>query len=280
MNPHSVFKSLEWVETAVWDLTGLPDTFVTLLSHCSDMATDSDNIQMHEESALETLGFVDSAGSRYDSDGPFALKAAIKRAAADSEYAGMLASLCDTYYFIRSLNVFSLNAQEFDGLVDILQADDEIDMPLYTHTDAVGLINVYLDKLEHKHPGIKHYATCAMLEANIVQELDTSYELLNSLRDHLPQDGELYMTTLRSILNSARENGTIAQVIARARKHYAGAKTVFWDAASNVIWDLYSGADEDVDMNPDDEIDMIGAGSAINMGDHADAQARFVGVAH
>ncbi|KAJ2587555.1 hypothetical protein IWW49_003418, partial [Coemansia sp. RSA 1797] len=157
MNPHSVFKSLEWVETAVWDLTGLPDTFVNLLSHCGNMTADSDNLQMHEESALETLGFVDSAGSRYDSDGPFALKAAIKRAAADPEYAGMLASLCDTYYFIRSLNVFSLNAQEFDGLVDILQADDEIDMPLYTHTDAVGLINVYLDKLEHKHPGIKHY---------------------------------------------------------------------------------------------------------------------------
>ncbi|KAJ2126851.1 hypothetical protein IW136_006565 [Coemansia sp. RSA 678] len=119
-----------------------------------------------------------------------------------------------------------------------------------------------------------------MLEANIVQELDTSYELLNSLRDYLPQDGELYMTTLRSILNSARENGTIAQVIARARKHYAGAKTVFWDAASNVIWDLYSGADEDVDMSPDDEIDMLGAGSAINAGDHTDAQARFVSVAH
>ncbi|KAJ2355282.1 hypothetical protein IWW50_005079 [Coemansia erecta] len=283
LNPHSVFKSLEWVETAIWDLTGLPDAFVTLLSHCSSMSTDIDNLPMHEEAALETLCLADSAGSLYDSDGPFTLKAAIKRAALDPEFPGMLASLCDTYYFLRSLNVFSLSTHEFDGLIDLLQADDEIDVPLYTHTDAVGLINVYLDKLEHSHPGIKHYATCAMLEANLVQELDTSYELLSSLRDHLPQDGDLYLATLRSILNSARENGTIAQVIARARQHYSGALSIYWDAASNVIWDLYSGADEDVDMNADEDdnyVDMLEAPGASLMADHADAQARVVSVAH
>ncbi|KAJ2289648.1 hypothetical protein IWW55_006247, partial [Coemansia sp. RSA 2706] len=73
-NPHNVFKSLEWVENAVWDLTGLPDVFVTLLLYCSSMSTDSDDLSVHEKAALETLGLVESSGSLYDSDGPFVLK--------------------------------------------------------------------------------------------------------------------------------------------------------------------------------------------------------------
>ncbi|KAJ2851388.1 RNA export factor gle2 [Coemansia brasiliensis] len=275
MNPHSVFKSLEWVESAVWDLTGLPDAFVTLLMHCSSMSSDSEDLPMHEGAALESLGYVESAGSLYDSDGPFVLKAAIKRASTDQEFASMLASLCDTYYFLRSLNVFSLSSQEFDGLVDLLQADVETDAPLYTHADAVGLINVYLDKLEYSHPGIKHYANCAMLEANIVQELDTSYDLMHRLRDQLPQDGDLYMATLRSILASARENATIAQAIEKTRRHYEGASSIFWDAASNAIWDMYAGADDDIDTIMDEEIELLEPSSSNLKSEHAESQTRM-----
>ncbi|KAJ1750315.1 RNA export factor gle2 [Coemansia sp. RSA 990] len=277
MNPHSVFRSLEWVESAIWDLTGLPDAFVTLLMHCSSMSSDSENLPMHEEAALESLGYVESAGSLYDSDGPFVLKAAIKRASTDPEFASVLASLCDTYYFLRSLNVFSLSSQEFDGLVDLLQADDETDVPLYTHADAVGLINVYLDKLEYNHPGIKHYANCAMLEANIVQELDTSYELLHRLRDQLPQDGDLYMASLRSILGCARDNATIAQVIEKTRKHYEGALSIFWDAAANIIWEMYAGADDDIDTFMDEDIELFEPSSSNLKSDHAESQARMAG---
>ncbi|KAJ2613181.1 hypothetical protein H4S08_002358, partial [Coemansia sp. RSA 1365] len=178
-SPHDVFKSLEWIEDVIWDLTGLPDVFVTLLSHCSSIYYDREHIQMHEQAALETVELANSANSLFDAEGPDELSAAVKKAATDLEVASKLASLCDTYYFLRSLNVFNLSKSEFDGLVELLQAGDQIDAGLYTHADAVDSLNVYLDKLEVSHPGIKHYANCAMLEANIVQEFDTSYELLH-----------------------------------------------------------------------------------------------------
>ncbi|KAJ2082894.1 hypothetical protein H4R24_001224 [Coemansia sp. RSA 988] len=248
-SPHDVFKSLEWIEDVVWDLTGLPDVFVTLLSHCSSIYYDRDQSQMHEQAALKTVELANSANSLFDAEGPGELGAAVKKAATDLEFASTLASLCETYYFLRSLNVFYLSNSEFDGLVELLKAGDQVDAGLYTHADAVGSLNVYLDKLEANHPGIKHYANCAMLEANIVQEFDTTYELLHGLRDQLPSDGDLYMATLRSIVNSAHDNATMAQVIENAHALYVADLAQYWTTAANTIWEVLAGTDADADAD-------------------------------
>ncbi|KAJ2371528.1 hypothetical protein H4S02_009525, partial [Coemansia sp. RSA 2611] len=37
---YKTFKSLEWTEGVVWDLTGLPDAFLGILMHCRGISND------------------------------------------------------------------------------------------------------------------------------------------------------------------------------------------------------------------------------------------------
>ncbi|KAJ2162910.1 hypothetical protein GGF46_000293 [Coemansia sp. RSA 552] len=261
VTPHAVFRSLQWVEDVVWDLTGLPDIFVSLLAQCSYIGQDSDNRPEYATEPLEILNLVRSADSKYDTDGPSMVEAAIKQAKADEGFAMELACLCNTYYFLRSMkSVFSLDEQEFDGLVGQLRPDRNADAPLHTHADALGSLNLFLDKLEPKYPGIRHYASCIMLEANVVKEYGTTYEYLHGLRSQLPPDGDLYMATLRSIIESVHQNATVAQTMESAHALYENALPDYWTAASNGIWDIIEGGDGEVEaeIDYDEPLDAVG----------------------
>ncbi|KAJ1802275.1 hypothetical protein LPJ75_006234, partial [Coemansia sp. RSA 2598] len=230
----SVLKSLEWVDGVIWDLTGLPDAFVSLLMHCSEISRDAANARAHLTAAFELLDIAEPAKSKYDADGPDVLRSAIKLAVDDEAFASNLASLCDTYYFLRSLEIFSLDKQSFDKLVGLLKLDDtapgDASTYIHTHTEVVDSLNAYLGQLEDKYPGIKLFANCVMLEANIVQEFGTNFEHLFGLRSILPQDGELYMATLRCVVDSLHRNMDAAEMIAQARHLYEDAEPEYWEA--------------------------------------------------
>ncbi|KAJ1947686.1 hypothetical protein GGF37_000270 [Kickxella alabastrina] len=278
----SIFKSLEWVDDNIWDLTGLPDTFVNLLLYCGDICRDKANTQVHFMAASELLSIADRPKSSYDIDGPAALKNAIKLATNDPVVASSLASLCDTYYFLRSLVIFELDEQSFTKLVELLKidgADGQDEAPACTHADVVNSLDAYLGQLEAQYPGIKVFANCAMLEANIAQEFGAGYKLLYGLRYELPADGELYMATLRCIVDSIRQNADVMEMIVNARCLYQGLLSEHWVAACNAIWELQNGhdsADQDAFINDsdyDDDEQQLAA-------DHTDAaRTRTFGVA-
>ncbi|KAJ1642007.1 hypothetical protein LPJ64_006099 [Coemansia asiatica] len=255
-----VLKSLEWVDGVIWDLTGLPDAFVSLLMHCSEILRDAANAHAHLGAAFELLDIAEPAKSKYDAEGPDVLRSAIKLAVDDRVFASNLASLCDTYYFLRSLEIFSLDKQSFDKLVGLLKLDDAAleDASAYshTHTEVIDSLNAYLGQLEAKYPGIKLFANCVMLEANIMQEFGTNFEQLFALRSILPQDGELYMATLRSVVDSLHENLDAAGMIANVRYLYEDAEPEYWEAVSNAIWELQNGPDADNDMLCDDDYEI------------------------
>ncbi|KAJ2604323.1 hypothetical protein H4R99_001881 [Coemansia sp. RSA 1722] len=257
----SVLKSLEWVDGVIWDLTGLPDAFVSLLMHCSEISRDTANARAHLAAACELIDIAEPAKSKYDADGPDVLRSAVELAVDDKAFASNLASLCDTYYFLRSLDAFSLDKQSFDKLVGLLKLDDTVPEDasayIHTHAEVVDSLNAYLGQLEAKYPGIKQFANCVMLQANIVQEFNTNFEPLFGLRSILPQDGELYMDTLRSVVDSLRQNMGAAEMISSARHLYENAEPGYWEAVSNAIWELHNGSDADNDMFCDEDYEML-----------------------
>ncbi|KAJ2034471.1 hypothetical protein GGI08_008941, partial [Coemansia sp. S2] len=97
---YKTFKSLEWIEGVVWDLTGLPDAFLGILLHCRGVACDQENAVAHQAAAFELLCITDPAVSLFDTNGPQVLKHAIEAAMADAEFATTLAGMCDSYYFL------------------------------------------------------------------------------------------------------------------------------------------------------------------------------------
>ncbi|KAJ2552095.1 hypothetical protein EV175_003445 [Coemansia sp. RSA 1933] len=256
---HSVFKSLEWIEGVVWDVTGLPDAFSSLLSECSAISRDHDHCSEHTASARAILDIVEPAKSAFDASGPDALNEAIETAANNDAYATMVGNICDSYYFLRALDVFSLDSNSFEKIVALLHPNEQADASpvTYTHAEIVATLNAYLHKLESEYPGIKQYANCIMLEANVEQEFGACHELLYSLRSELPADGDLYMHTLRCIAECVQENVGMEQLTERAHSLYGGSLGEFWPATLNFIWELYNGSDgeyydleEDMDVEP------------------------------
>ncbi|KAI9501886.1 hypothetical protein GGI25_000232 [Coemansia spiralis] len=271
-SPHSVFRSLSWAEVVVWDATALPDAFASLLSHCSNIAHDREHVAEHQFAALATLDIFDSVKSMYDADGPDVLRKAIQIAVADDGFANVFGSICDTYYFLRALDVFGLDNQSFDGIVALLKLDEHDDTAIpYTHSEIVALLNTYLHKLESKYPGIKQYATCVMLETNVEQEFGACRELLYAFRSELPADGDLYMNTLRCIADSMHENIDMEQLIERVRSLYDGSLSEYWPSALNFIWELYNddGSEYMMEMEPPK-----------NAADHTTGASNIVSVAN
>ncbi|KAJ2521911.1 hypothetical protein H4217_001087 [Coemansia sp. RSA 1939] len=254
-SPYGAFKSLEWIEGVVWDVTGLPDAFASLLSDCSAIARDRSHATQHVAAALEILDIVEPAKSMYDPDGPDALKKAIDAAVVDPAYASMLGNICDTYYFLRALDVFGLDSKSFEGIVALLHPDEHDDTSSieYTHAEIVAMLNTYLNKLESEYPGIKQYANCIMLEANVVQEFGACHELLYAFRSELPTDGDLYMETLRCVVDCVQENLDMEQLTERTHALYEGSLGEFWPAALNFIWELYNGSDGEYSLYNDSE---------------------------
>ncbi|KAJ2792070.1 RNA export factor gle2 [Coemansia linderi] len=196
---YKTFKSLEWTEGVVWDLTGLPDAFLGILMHCRGISNDHEYAKAHHAAALELLGVTNPAISLFDTNGPHVLGQAIKAAMDNAEFATTLAGVCDSYYFLRSLDVYDLDESSISELVDLLGLGDQGGDFECTHADISGALDACLSRLESKYPGIKRYANCVMLEANVTQEFGASYEHLYSLRSELPPDGDLYMATLSCI---------------------------------------------------------------------------------
>ncbi|KAJ1842211.1 hypothetical protein LPJ73_005871 [Coemansia sp. RSA 2703] len=255
----TVFKSLEWVDGVTFDLTGLPDAFVSLLTHCSEISRDKDNANARLVAAYELLDITEPAKSKYDADGPDVLRNAIMTAIDDSEFASLLASMCDTYYFLRSLDGFSLDEKSFSDIVKLLRLDEtaapNAESTSETHATVIDSLNAYLDKLETRYPGIKQFANCVMLEANIAQEFGTGYEHLYNLRSELPSDGKLYVATLHSIVDSVQKNLDTAHMIAAARSLYQDENAEYWSVVCNTIWELQNGSDADHDYIDDDNDD-------------------------
>ncbi|KAJ2797664.1 hypothetical protein H4S07_005890 [Coemansia furcata] len=244
---YKTFKSLEWVEGVVWDLTGLPDAFLGILLHCRGVACDQANVVEHKTAALELLCIADPAVSLFDTNGPQVLKQAIEAAISNAEFAATLAGMCDSYYFLRSLDVFSLDESSVGELVELLSLDDRGEDSEPTHADISGALDACLCRLEIKYPGIRHYAKCVMLEANITQEFGTSYEHLYSLRSELPLDGDLYMATLSCIAACAQKNMTCEQMIIEAQALFTGSSSEWWACACTFICEIQD--DDPVDHN-------------------------------
>ncbi|KAJ1724157.1 hypothetical protein LPJ53_001554 [Coemansia erecta] len=251
----TVLKSLEWVDGVTFDLTGLPDAFVSLLMHCSEISRDKANANAHLVAAYELLDIAEPAKSKYDADGPDVLRNAIMTAIDDGEFASQLASMCDTYYFLRSLDGFPLDEKSFGNIVNLLRLDEtaasSAEMSADTHATVIDSLNAYLDQLETRYSGIKQFANCVMLEANIAQEFGTGYEHLYSLRSELPSDGKLYMATLHSIVDSVQKNLDTAHMIAAAHSLYQDDSACHWSVVCNTIWELQNGGDADHDYSED-----------------------------
>ncbi|KAJ2724884.1 hypothetical protein GGI07_001633 [Coemansia sp. Benny D115] len=273
----SVLRSLEWVDNVTWDLTGLPDAFLGLLSHCSDICRDRANIATHFNAANELLGITDNTKSSYDAEGPDALKAAIRLSAEDTEFSANLASLCDTYYFLRSLDGFALDEQSFGKLVSLLRLEEPEgegkSVAINTHQEVRDSLDAYLEELESEYPGIKQHVDRVMLEANIVQEFDADYEQLFSLRSKLPSDSTLYLDTLRCILEGAQKNMNGSQIISEAHRLYQDSNSEYWSVACGAIWELEHGRDGDVD------IEALECDDGERLGKYTDAASKWsVGV--
>ncbi|KAJ2892058.1 hypothetical protein IWW38_003362 [Coemansia aciculifera] len=246
-NMYKTFKSLEWVEGVVWDLTGLPDAFLGILLHCKSIAHDQENADAHQAAALELLSIADPAVSLFDANGPQVLRQAIGAAMANADFAATLAGMCDSYYFLRSLDVFALDEGSVGKLVDLLCLGGDQNDAAHTHADVARALDACLLQLESKYPGIRHYANCAMLEANIIQEFGTSYEHLYSLRSLLPPDGDLYVATLSCIVSCAQKNMACAEIIGEARALFAESPAEHWACACDFICELQGS--EYVDIN-------------------------------
>ncbi|KAJ2010206.1 hypothetical protein IWW57_007019, partial [Coemansia sp. S610] len=67
---YKTFKSLEWTEGVVWDLTGLPDAFLGILMHCRGISNDHEYAKAHHAAVLELLGVTNPAISLFDTNGP------------------------------------------------------------------------------------------------------------------------------------------------------------------------------------------------------------------
>ncbi|KAJ2327042.1 hypothetical protein GGI00_004571 [Coemansia sp. RSA 2681] len=236
---YSAFKSLEWIEGVVWDLTGLPDAFLGILVNCRGIAYDQENAVAYQAAALELVCIADPAVSLFDDNGPQVLRQAIKVAMVNTEFAATLAGMCDSYYFLRSLDAFGLDESSFGELVGLLCLGEDQDAAC-THADISRALDACLLRLERKYPGIRHYANCVMLEANVTQEFGTSYEHLYSLRSDLPPDGNLYMATLSCIVSCAQKNKTSMQVVSEARALFAEGNSKHWARACDFICELQS----------------------------------------
>ncbi|KAJ2394644.1 hypothetical protein GGI23_004609 [Coemansia sp. RSA 2559] len=277
-SPHSVFKSLEWIEGVIWDVTGLPDAFASLLSECSAVSRDHDCASEHTAAALSILDVVEPAKSMYDASGPDALKEALETAANDATHAAMIGNICDTYYFLRALDVFSLDSASFERIVALLHPNEQdgASSIAYTHAEILAMLNTYLHKLEPEYPGIKQYANCIMLEANVEQEFGACHELLYAFRSELPADGELYMSTLRCIADCVHDNVGMNQLTERVHSLYDGSLSEFWPAALNFIWELYNGSEGEYG----DPVEDMDVEAAVNAADSVSMGKQTVSVAH
>lgn len=246
MDLYPIFKSLEWVEDVTWDQTGLPDAFVSLLSHCKELANDRANVTMHQSAAAEVLAITESPMSHYDVDGPDMMSEAVDMAAAEGNFAVTLAGMCDIYYFLHSLNVFEIDSKSFNKLVALLSAEGVQGAPKHSEESqhAVDSLDQFLGKLENKYPGIEAYAHRIMLEANIVQEFGIGYETLQSFANELPTDGSLYNATLRCIAESTCKNMDLMQTLDHAHGSFNGSLSDYWPAACDFIWELFSDDNE------------------------------------
>ncbi|KAJ2469051.1 hypothetical protein GGI02_003511 [Coemansia sp. RSA 2322] len=240
-----MFKALEWTEDVLWDLTGLPDTFADILLHCKGIFYDEHNALAHQAVALELLGFTNSAKSLFDANGPDMLQRAIESATTSAVFASTLASISEAYYFLRALDAFALDDISVNELAKLLLLDDQGAVVACTHADVASALDACLSRLDVKYPGIRLYANCAMLEANIAQEFGTSHEHLYSLRSELPVDGNLYMAILKCIIECARENMTCSQVVNKARCLFVGAKSEYWPTVASFIFELQGDDDGD-----------------------------------
>ncbi|KAJ2490309.1 hypothetical protein IWW37_003266 [Coemansia sp. RSA 2050] len=277
---YKAFKSLEWAEGVVWDLTGLPDAFLGILLHCRGLYNDQENAKAHQAAVLELLGVTAPAISLFDTSGPQALKQAIKTAMTNAESASTLAGVCDSYYFLRSLDVFDLDESSISELVDLLRLDDQGGGFECTHADISSALNACLGRLESKYPGIRHYANCVMLEANVAQEFGASYEHLYSLRSELPPDGDLYMATLSCIVACVQKNMTCEQMVAETCALFDKSLPERWASACGIICELLCSDHADESVYTTGSAELGGASEPCGMIKSADAPNMPVSVAH
>ncbi|KAJ2866417.1 RNA export factor gle2 [Coemansia aciculifera] len=268
---YKTFKSLEWIEGVVWDLTGLPDAFLGILLHCRGVFNDQENAVAHQAAALELLCITDPAVSLFDTNGPQVLKHAIEAARVNAKFAATLAGMCESYYFLRSLDVFELDESSINELVDLLCLGDhgESDAEC-THADISSALDACLRQLEAKYPGINHYANCVMLEANVTQEFGTSYEHLHGLRSELPPDGDLYMATLSCIVACAQKNMACEQMIIEVRTLFAESSSEHWACAFSFICELQSSDQVDDNVYSTSGIELDGTSKPNSMIKSAD----------
>ncbi|KAI8326503.1 hypothetical protein GQ54DRAFT_294745 [Martensiomyces pterosporus] len=244
---HRVFKSLGWAESMLWCSTGHPDAFAKLLASCSSISYDRSSAPEHQSVALHLLSDAESASRKTRAPGSSSrqtLEKAVLLASSNEAYAGGLASLCGIYYFLRRLDVFELDDTSLGGLTDALRLDqsgEQVEQASATHKDALDSLNACLGRLETKYPGIKLYTNCAMLETNIGQEFGVGLEPFAVLRNALPGDGELYLATLRCIVDCLQRNLGTTQTLHEARRLYTGSLDQYWVMASNFIWELQDG---------------------------------------
>ncbi|ORX70486.1 hypothetical protein DL89DRAFT_266694 [Linderina pennispora] len=223
---YQAYKSLIWADQALWGATSAPDAFGHLL-------------------ALSTLKQTLDISKLPATPERTTLERAWNQAVKDHTYAVGLANLCGTYYFLRRLTPFNLDA--------------------------------CLGQLEPVYPGIQLFVNFARFETNIMQECGLGLEPFDTLRRALPQDGELYFNTLQCIVGCLQKNAGITQMLSETRK-------LFGPAASSLVWEINDAAAAayaqqfDDDEFADDEFGAVDDDSARSIAESFHTAEMPVGV--